>query len=216
MYEDNHLLILNKDAGLLSQGDKTGDESIVDVLKQFIKIRDNKPGNVYLGLPHRLDRPVSGAIITCKTSKSLERINAMLRKHEIIKKYHAICLAAPSSKSSTIVSYLKKDTVKNKVTCSEHEFPGSKKAILQYNYLKQMSKDRHLLEIELMTGRPHQIRVQLNSIHCPILGDIKYYQQPALSDKSIALHSRSLEFIHPVKGINISITAPYPDRKWWK
>ena len=216
LYEDNHLIILNKKAGLLSQGDKTGDSSVIDILKNFIKIRDEKPGNVYLGLPHRLDRPVSGAIIACKTSKSLERMNALFRKQEIIKKYHALCLNAPPDQQAQIVSYVKKDTSRNKVKCASREFPGSKKAILNYTYLSEFKNSTHLIEVELKTGRPHQIRVQLNSINCPILGDMKYYSQKALSDKSIALHSRYLEFIHPVKKEKIQISAPYPDKNWWK
>jgi len=216
LFEDNHLLILNKRAGLLSQGDITGDKSLVDLLKAYIKQRDNKPGNVFLGLAHRLDRPVSGAIITSKTSKSLARINKMLQNHEIQKTYHALCLNKPPNEYGKLVSYLKKDQKRNKVFSSELETTGSKKAILNYTYLGEYNTGHHLLEIQLETGRPHQIRVQLNSINCPILGDLKYFHQQALSDKSIALHSRKLKFIHPVKLEEIEIEAPYPDRKWWK
>lgn len=215
LYEDNHLLIINKRAGVLSQGDKTGDESIIDLCKQYIKLAYNKPGNVYLGLPHRLDRPVSGAIITCRTSKSLERVNRMIKKRDIRKIYHALCLNAPPNPTGTIESYLKKDRNINKVFSFDTEIEGSKKAVLHYRYLQKTRNNHHLIEVELQTGRPHQIRVQLNSIGCPILGDFKYKKQQALSDRSIALHARLLEFKHPVGGKVIMITAPYPSRYWW-
>lgn len=215
LYEDNHLLIINKRAGVLSQGDITGDASIIDLCKQYIKEAYNKPGNVYLGLPHRLDRPVSGVIISCKTSKSLERVNRMIKKREIRKIYHALCLGPPPNTAGTVESYLRKERNINKVFSFGKEVEGSKKAVLHYRYLRETKGHHHLLEVELQTGRPHQIRVQLNAIGCPILGDFKYKKQDALSDRSIALHARRIEFNHPVGGETLNIIAAYPTKNWW-
>ncbi len=215
IFEDNHLLIVNKQAGILSQRDHTGDDSLVDLLKSYMKVKYNKPGNVYLGLAHRLDRPVSGAIICCKTSKSLTRINKMIKQRQIEKIYHALCLNAPDNKSGQVESYLIKDTVKNFVTGFVNPKEGAKKAILNYQYLQKSNQGHHLLEVILQTGRPHQIRVQLNSISCPILGDVKYKKQKPLPDKSIALHARQLSFEHPVTKEKIKIIADYPKQMWW-
>lgn len=214
IYEDNHLIIINKQAGLLSQGDKTNDKSILDYGKSFLKKKYEKPGAVFLGLPHRLDRPVSGAIVLCKTSKSLSRMNKMIGERKIKKIYHAIVMNKPKDQRGTITSYLRKNTHKNKVDVFASQVNNSKKAILHFQCKRRIGKF-HLLEIELMTGRPHQIRVQLNSINCPILGDVKYFRQKPLSDKSIALHSRFVEFIHPVSKEKISVTSNYPDKVWW-
>jgi len=214
LYEDNHLIVINKQAGLLSQGDKTNDKNILDYVKAYIKNKYDKPGLVFLGLPHRLDRPVSGAIVLCKTSKSLTRMNKMISERKIDKIYHAIVLNKPKDNKGTITSFLRKNTHKNKVDCFDQEVNNSKKAILNFQYHKRIG-NFHLLEVKLLTGRPHQIRVQLNSINCPILGDMKYHNQKPLSDKSIALHSRFVEFIHPVSKVKISIAAPYPDKPWW-
>jgi len=215
IYEDNHLIIINKQAGLLSQGDKTNDKSILDYGKAYIKRKYDKPGAVFLGLPHRLDRPVSGAISLCKTSKSLTRMNKMISERKIDKTYHAIVMHKPKDAKGTITSYLRKNTHKNKVDCFDQEVNNSKKAILNWHYVKRIG-NYYLLEVKLLTGRPHQIRVQLNSINCPILGDVKYHRQKPLSDKSIALHSRFVEFVHPVSKEKISVKADYPDRPWWK
>jgi 23S rRNA pseudouridine1911/1915/1917 synthase len=215
LFEDNHLLVLNKKAGWLSQGDKTGDPSLIDYVKSYIKHKYDKPGNVFLGLPHRLDRPVSGAIITCKTSKALTRVNKMLQKGSLDKRYHALVLNAPPESSGRIVSFLKKDHSKNRVSNHKKEVPGSKKAVLDYEYIQRVSDRVHLLELRLYTGRPHQIRVQLASIGCPIIGDIKYARQNALPDKSIALHSREILLTHPVSKEELRLTAPYPEKKWW-
>lgn len=215
LFEDNHLLVLNKKAGWLSQGDKTGDPTLIDYVKSYIKHKYNKPGNVFLGLPHRLDRPVSGAMITCKTSKALTRVNKMLQKGSVDKRYHALVLNAPPKPSGRIVSFLMKDRNKNRVSNHNKEVPGSKKAVLDYEYLQRVSDRVHLLELRLYTGRPHQIRVQLTGIGCPIIGDIKYEGQNALPDKSIALHSRELRFTHPVSKEQLELIAPYPLKKWW-
>lgn len=215
LYEDNHLLVLNKPAGILSQGDKTGDASVVEMGKHYLKEKYNKPGNVFLGLAHRLDRPVSGAILCCKTSKSLTRINQMIAKREIDKIYHAICLSKPEPASGRIESWLLKDTNTNKVSSHNKNVPGSKLAILDYSYSQTLKTERHLIEIRLKTGRSHQIRVQLKHKGCPILGDLKYYSQKALPDKSIALHASALSFIHPVKKEKLTVDCSFPDRPWW-
>lgn len=216
LFEDNHLLIINKWPGLLSQGDKSGDLSAVEMVKAYIKEQYNKPGEVFLGLAHRLDRPVSGALMCCRTSKSLTRVNEMIRTRSIRKVYHALCLERPEKESGQIISYLKKDSNKNKVSCRPTPFTGAKEAKLNYNYIGETKNAYHLIEVELETGRPHQIRVQLNSIGCPILGDMKYYRQAPLPDKSIALHARLLNFIHPVKKTEIEVIAKYPDSAWWR
>lgn len=214
IFEDNHLLIIHKPAGILSQGDKTNDKSILDYGKSFLKVKYNKPGNVFLGLPHRLDRPVSGAIILCKTSKALTRMNQMIAKGNLKKIYHALTIKAPIKKSDTIVSYLRKNQHKNKVDSFEYPEKNTKKAILNYRVLRN-SNNVSLIEVELLTGRPHQIRVQLNSIGAPILGDMKYYNQKPLPDKSIALHARYVEFTHPTTKETIQLSCPYPNNAWW-
>jgi len=215
IYEDNHLIIINKQAGLLSQGDKTNDKSILDYGKEYLKKKYNKPGNVFLGLPHRLDRPTSGAIVLCKTSKALSRMTKMIGDRKINKTYHALVLQKPKDHKGSIISFLRKNTHKNKVECFQNEVNNSKKAILNFLCLNRVG-NCYLLEIDLLTGRPHQIRVQLNSIDCPILGDVKYHRQKPLYDKSIGLHSRSIEFIHPVSKEKIKVFAPYPKRSWWE
>ena len=216
LFEDNHLLIVNKWPGLLSQSDKTGDASLIDLAKAYIKKKYNKSGEVYLGIPHRLDRPVSGAIICCRTSKALERMNALIKKREIEKKYHVLSSFQPMEMEGKLISYLKKDSRNNTVVSSQNEKAGYKKAILSYKYLKRTSLSYHLLEVILETGRSHQIRVQLRDMGCPILGDMKYFKQAPLEDKSIGLHAYSLKFVHPVRKTELFLTAPYPAKAWWK
>lgn len=214
IFEDNHLLVVHKPAGILSQGDKTNDKSILDYGKSFLKIKYNKPGNVFLGLPHRLDRPTSGALILCKTSKSLTRMNVAIAKGKLVKVYHALTIKSPSHKEGTVTSYLKKNRHKNKVESFDYPAKEAKKAILNYQVIKTVNKTS-LIEVELITGRPHQIRVQLNSINAPILGDMKYYDQKPLPDKSIGLHARYIEFDHPTTKEKIKLTCPYPAKSWW-
>jgi len=215
LFEDNHLLIINKPSGILSQGDRTGDPSILDLAKTYIKTKYNKPGAVFLGLPHRLDRPTSGALILCRTSKSLSRVTELFRNKQIDKIYHAIVIKLAKEKSSTVTSYLKKNTKLNKAVVKDRPFDDAKSAILHYDYLKER-KNRYLLEVNLETGRPHQIRAQLNFIAMPILGDLKYHHQKPLSDKSIGLHSRKLELVHPVTKQSLKIIAAYPKTNWWQ
>ncbi len=216
LYEDNHLLVINKWSGLLSQGDRTGDLSLIDLAKEYIKHKYKKPGDVFLGLPHRLDRPTSGAIICCRTSKALNRVNEIIRKGKLDKVYHVLCVAEPQEHAGSIVSYLRKNSKTNKVQHSFRKFEGAKEAILSYKYLCSTAQGHHLMEVALETGRPHQIRVQMKAIGCPVLGDLRYSNQMALPDKSIGLHAYQLKFVHPVQKIPIIITAPYPDKAWWK
>jgi len=214
IHEDNHLLIVNKRAGMLSQKDNTGDDSIIEYAKTYIKEKYDKPGKVFLGLPHRLDRPVSGAIILCRTSKSLTRMTEVIRSRKIKKIYNAIVYGQPEKSSDRIVSYIKKDSKRNKVTVRSQPFADAKQAILSYHLLKSKS-NKSLLQIELETGRPHQIRSQLAYIGDPIIGDLKYGADAPLSDKSIGLHARQVEFIHPVSKEQLTIIAEWPDRRWW-
>ncbi len=199
---------------MLSQKDKTNDDSIIEIGKAYIKVKYSKPGDVFLGLPHRLDRPVSGAIILCRTSKSLTRMNEMIKKRSITKVYHAIVEGRPAATSGKLVSYIKKNPAKNRVTVMDDPFHDAKQAILSYKVI-DYRKSRSLLEIELETGRPHQIRSQLAHIAHPIIGDIKYGSDRPLPDKSIALHAYRLQFIHPVAKTPINVIAPRPDMPWW-
>ena len=216
LYEDNHLLIINKKAGWLSQSDITGDDSVVDMAKDFIKHKYNKPGNVFIGLAHRLDRPVSGVLVLCKTSKALTRMTKIFKERELNKVYHAICINRPKTTEAQLIHYIAKDKTKNKIKFSKQAFPNGKKAVLNYHVLRHLDGNKSLIEVNLETGRPHQIRIQLSDIQCPILGDLRYSKQNPLSDKSIALHSRKLTFIHPVKKEPLELIAPYPKSSWWK
>jgi len=178
LFEDNHLLIVSKPAGMLSQGDKTGDKSLLDQTKLYVKNKYKKPGAVFLGLPHRLDRPVSGAIVLCRTSKALKRMSDLIQKRELQKTYLAISQNQPPDQAQKLLAYIKKNKEKNRAIIADSPFEGAKEAILNYKYLGQ-AKNRYLLRIQLITGRPHQIRAQLNFIDCPILGDLKYHRQTA-------------------------------------
>ncbi len=213
LYEDNHIIAINKEAGEITQGDKTGDEPLSEKVKRFIKNRDQKPGNVFLGTVHRLDRPVSGAIIFAKTSKALQRLNKMFQNKEIQKTYWAKCINAPTTEHQKLVHFLVKDSSKNKTSAFNKACPGGKKSELIYTHLKN-NKIQNLIEIKPLTGRPHQIRVQLSSIGCVIVGDIKYGAPSANKDKSICLHAKNIEFTHPVSKEKITIHAPTPHQNW--
>ena len=209
IYEDNHLLVINKKAGQLVQGDKTGDESLLDSIKNFIKIRDNKPGNVFLGLVHRIDRPTSGLVIYAKTSKALSRLTQMVKNREIKKTYWAVVVKEMIPPSQRLVHYLKKNEKNNKAIVFPKPTEGAKEAILKYNIIKTLDNFL-LLEIDLETGRHHQIRAQLSKNGTPIKGDLKYGSPRSNPDGGIHLHARKLEFIHPVTKEKIEITAPVP------
>lgn len=215
LYEDNHLLIINKRAGQLVQGDKTGDESLLETLKHFIKERDHKPGNVFLGLVHRIDRPTSGLVIYAKTSKALSRLTQMIKNREIKKTYWAIVPKEIVPKSQRLVHYLKKNEKNNKAIVFTKPTDEAKKAVLTYTIIKVLD-NYQLLEVDLETGRHHQIRAQLSKIGLPIKGDLKYGAPRSNQDGGISLHARKLEFIHPVTRERIEITAPVPrqDTVW--
>ena len=214
LYEDNHIIIVNKRAGDIVQGDKTGDQPLSEIVKDYIKDKYNKPGNVYLGVVHRLDRPTTGIVMFAKTSKALSRLNKLLSEKEAKKIYWAVVKNAPPKPTDTLIHWLKKNPKNNKSTSYSKEVNGSKKGILRYALLKQLNT-YYLLEIELETGRHHQIRSQLARIGCPIKGDLKYGFDRSNKDASIHLHARQLQFIHPVSNENINITAPLPDDPVW-
>lgn len=209
IYEDNHIIAINKPAGALVHGDETGDKTLADSVKEYIKIRYNKPGDVFLGVIHRLDRPVSGVVIFARTSKALIRMNKMLQEKTISKKYLAIVSARPEELSATLIHHISKDESKNIVKAYASKKSGTKEAILNYQ-LKGELDGKILLEVEPLTGRPHQIRAQLSKINCPIVGDLKYGATYPLQDKSIALHCRQMSFLHPVGNEPITIKAEPP------
>lgn len=215
LYEDNHILIVNKNNSEIVQSDKTGDASLEEELKAWLKKKYNKPGNVFLGVPHRLDRPVSGIVVFAKTSKVLPRLNKMFHDGEIHKTYWAIVKNAPAQTEGNLEQYLVRDEKRNKSYLYDKEKPGSKKAILHYKAL--VSCERYtLLEIDLKTGRHHQIRCQLAGMGCPIKGDLKYGYPRSNANGGISLHARQIRFIHPVSLQEIDITAPTPDNeKLW-
>lgn len=215
VYEDNHILIVNKAAGEIVQGDKTGDTPISELAKQWLKEKYQKPGNVFLGVTHRLDRPVAGLVVFARTSKALTRLNSMFSKGEIHKTYWAIVQNQPIPEDGTIVSWLTRNEKQNKSHSHSKEVSGSKKAILNY---RTISHTGHysLLEVTLLTGRHHQIRCQLASIGCPIKGDLKYGARRSNPDGSISLLARKIEFVHPVSGKLISLTAPLPNDNLWR
>jgi len=214
IYEDNHIIIVNKRAGDIVQGDKTGDKPLSDVVKDYIKIKYNKPGNVYLGVVHRLDRPTTGIVMFSKTSKALPRLNKLFAEKKANKTYWAIVKQAPEAPQDTLINWLKKNPKNNKSTAYSKEIKDSKKAILHYKTLKALD-NYTLLEIELETGRHHQIRTQLASIGSPIKGDLKYGFDRSNKDASISLHARRLQFIHPVSMEKIDATAPLPNDPIW-
>lgn len=210
LYEDNHLIAVNKQVSDIVQGDKTGDKSLDRKIKEFIKERDNKPGEVFLGIPHRLDRPVSGVVIFAKTSKALSRMAELFRKKDIEKVYYAITKVKPDPPEATLEHYITRNTKQNKSYCSDIQKKDSKHAILHYRVLGS-SERYHLLEIILETGRHHQIRAQLAAIGCPIKGDLKYNFNRSNKNGGISLHARRTSFIHPVKQEAIEIIAPFPE-----
>lgn len=215
LFEDNHIIVINKRSGDITQGDKTNDKPLSDVVKDYIKDKYNKPGNVYLGVVHRLDRPTSGIIIFARTSKALERLNKILRDKKITKTYWAIVKNTPKKTEETLINYLKKNAKNNKSSVFSKEISGSKKAILHYKVLRSLD-NYYLLEINLETGRHHQIRAQLSAIGLPIKGDLKYGFNRSNKDGSIHLHARKIEFTHPVSKDKIIITAPTPNDVIWK
>lgn len=215
LFEDNHMIIVNKRAGDIVQGDKTKDKPLSDIVKEYIKEKYSKPGNVFLGVVHRLDRPTSGAVIFARTSKSLERLNKMLRDKKIDKTYWAIVKNRPKKQKDTLISFLKKNPKNNKSTVFKNEIEGSKKAILHYEIVKSLD-NYSLLQIDLETGRHHQIRAQLSSIGSPIKGDLKYGFSRSNKDGSIHLHAQKIAFIHPVKKEKIEIEAPVPNETVWQ
>ena len=209
LYEDNHLIVFNKRTGEIVQGDKTGDEPLSETLKAFIAQRDNKPGQVFMGVPHRLDRPVSGVCLFAKTSKALERLNQMLRDGEIHKTYWALTANKPPKTEDTLIDNLVRNEAQNKSYVAKN----GKEAKLKYTLI-QTTERYFLLEIQLFTGRHHQIRCQLSHMGCPIKGDLKYGAKRSNPDGGISLMARRIQFIHPVKKTEVDVTAPVPES--WK
>lgn len=215
LYEDNHIIIVNKLPGEIVQGDKTGDVPLSETVAQWLKQKYNKPGNAFIGVVHRLDRPVGGAVIFAKTSKALARLNEMLRKGEIKKTYWAITRNTPPEPQALLTHYITTTERNNKSYASLTPRKDAKEAKLEYKVISV--SDRYtLLEVKLLTGRKHQIRVQLSAIGCPIRGDLKYGDKRSNPDGSISLLARKIEFVHPVSGEQISVTAPLPDDNLWK
>lgn len=214
VYEDNHIIIVNKQSGEIVQGDKTGDTPLSDIVKQYIKEKYNKPGNVFLGVVHRLDRPVSGLVVFAKTSKALSRLNEMFRTGDVHKTYWAIVKKNDIAPEATLTDWLTRNERQNKSYAHNREVPGAKKAVLSYKVCS-MSDNYMLLEVRLMTGRHHQIRCQLAHMGCPIKGDLKYGSPRSNPDGSISLMSRRVEFVHPVSKETIAVEAPVPDDRLW-
>ena len=214
LFEDNHLIVINKRVGDIVQGDKTGDDPLSEVVKQYLKEKHNKPGNVYLGVVHRLDRPTSGIVLFSKTSKALPRLNKMFAQGETKKVYWAVVKNAPPQESGTLTHWLVRNPKQNKSYAHEKEVSDSKKAVLDYNIIKKLD-NYFLLEIDLKTGRHHQIRAQLAAIGCTIKGDLKYGADRSNKDGGIHLHARSLEIMHPVQKEPMSFLAPPPEDPIW-
>lgn len=215
LYEDNHIIIVNKRSSDLVQGDGTGDESLDNIVRAYIKEKYKKPGDVFLGVVHRLDRPVSGCVVYARTSKALSRLSELFRTREVKKFYWAIVTSRPPAEEGVISSWLKKIEPQNKSYVYDKEVKGSKFAELSYRLLARSEK-YYLLEIDLQTGRHHQIRAQLASVGCPIKGDLKYGAPRSNEGGGISLHSRRVTFVHPVKNEEITAVAPLPVDKIWK
>ncbi|MDX9772097.1 MAG: RNA pseudouridine synthase [Bacteroidales bacterium] len=215
LYEDNHIIIVNKRSSDLVQGDGTGDEPLDDMVRAYIKEKYNKPGDVFLGVVHRLDRPVSGCVVYARTSKALSRLSELFRTREVKKCYWAIVTDRPPEEEGTLRSYLKKNEKQNKSYVYDKEVKGSKLADLSYRLLAR-SERYYLLEVDLYTGRHHQIRAQLAAAGCPVKGDLKYGAKRSNEGGGISLHSRRVSFVHPVKKEEISVVAPLPDDRIWK
>lgn len=215
LYEDNHLIIVNKAPSEIVQGDKTGDKPLSESIKEYLKEKYHKPGNVFCGVTHRLDRPTSGVVVFAKTSKALSRLNEMFRNGEVDKTYWAIVKNRPPKDEDTLIHYLIKNEKTNKSTAYDSEKPNTKKAILHYKLIA-VSQKYFLLEVDLETGRHHQIRCQLAKIGCSIKGDLKYGAERSNPDGSISLHARTISFVHPVSKQQIHVLAPVPNDTLWK
>ena len=214
VYEDNHIIVVNKTASEIVQGDKTGDTPLSETVKEYLKVKYNKPGNVFCGVTHRLDRPVSGLVVFAKTSKALARLNDMFRLGEVKKTYWAIVKEHPKELEGELTHWMVRNEKQNKSYAYDTEKPNSKKAILRYKLIGH-SQNYHLLEVDLQTGRHHQIRCQLAKMGCPIKGDLKYGSPRSNPDGSICLHARRVTFVHPVSKEVIDITAPLPPGNLW-
>lgn len=215
LHEDNHIIVINKRVGDIVQGDKTGDKPLSDIVKEYIKAKYNKPGDVFLGVVHRLDRPTTGVVVFARTSKALERLNKMFSERETQKTYWAVVKNKPPKQEDNLVHFLKRNEKNNTSKAHLKEIPDSKKASLDYKIIAEL-KNYFALEINLHTGRHHQIRSQLSAIGCPIKGDLKYGFDRSNPDGGIHLHARKLKFIHPVSKENIEIIAPVPEDVIWK
>lgn len=215
VYEDNHIIIVNKTTSEIVQGDKTGDVPLSETVKQYLKEKYHKPGNVFIGVTHRLDRPVSGLVVFAKTSKALSRLNEMFKNSEVKKTYWAIVKQTPAETEGELVNYLVRNEKQNKSYAYDSEKPGSKKAILHYRLIAR-SDNYSLLEVDLKTGRHHQIRCQLAKMGCPIKGDLKYGFPRSNPDGSICLHARRVRFVHPVSKELIDVVAPVPSDNLWR
>ena len=215
VYEDNHIIIVFKQSGEIVQGDKTGDRPLSETVKEYIKAKYHKPGNVFLGVVHRLDRPVAGLVVFARTSKALARLNEMFRKGDIHKAYWAITKNMPKEPQATLTNWIVRNERQNKSYAYDREVPDSKKALLSYRVIGH-TDHYHLLEVHLMTGRHHQIRCQLASIGCPIKGDLKYGAERSNPDGSISMLSHEMTFVHPVSKETIHVVAPLPDDNLWR
>ena len=215
IYEDNHIIVVSKTASEIVQGDKTGDTPLSELVKHYLKEKYNKPGNVFIGVTHRLDRPVSGLVVFAKTSKALARLNEMFKNSEVKKTYWAIVKQTPAETEGELVNYLVRNEKQNKSYAYDTEKPGSKKAILHYRLIAR-SDNYSLLEVDLKTGRHHQIRCQLAKMGCPIKGDLKYGFPRSNPDSSICLHARRVRFVHPVSKELIDVVAPVPSDNLWR
>ena len=214
VYEDNHIVVVNKTSSEIVQEDKTGDTPLSEMVKQYLKEKYNKPGNVFIGVTHRLDRPVSGLVVFAKTSKALPRLNEMFRNGEVKKTYWAIVKECPKETEGELVHYLVRNEKQNKSYAYDKEVKNSKKAVLHYKLIGH-SQNYYLLEVDLKTGRHHQIRCQLAKMGCPIKGDLKYGFPRSNPDGSICLHARTVQFVHPVSKEMIRLTAPVPEGNLW-
>ena len=215
VYEDNHIIVVNKTASEIVQADKTGDTPLSETVKQYLKEKYQKPGNVFLGVTHRLDRPVRGLVVFAKTSKALTRLNEMFRAGEVKKTYWAVVKNAPKESEGELVHFLVRNEKQNKSYAYDKEVPNSKKAVLDYRLIGR-SDNYYLLEVDLKTGRHHQIRCQLAKMGCPIKGDLKYGSPRSNPDGSICLHARRVRFVHPVSKELIELKAPLPEGNLWK
>lgn len=214
LYEDNHLIVVNKRPGVLVQGDETGDRPLSELVKDYLREKYRKPGNVFTGVVHRIDRPVSGVVVLAKTSKALSRMNALFRENKVKKVYWALVSRRPPSERGTLVHWLVKDETRNVTKAFAKETGQGLRAELSYE-LAGYAQDLFLLRVYPLTGRSHQIRAQLAAMQCPIVGDLKYGAQQAMADKSICLHARHLTFEHPVLKMPFTVSAPAPTHSYW-